>query len=108
VKYPRLSGKGVSCLTYRELSGEIQLTLKAIFEPESIAVIGASATPGKWGYTILKNLLSNGFPGPVYAVNPKATDILEQTCYPSVLDIPGHVDLAVIVVPISRTVDGDC
>jgi len=85
-----------------EISGEIQLTLKAIFEPESIAVIGASATPGKWGYTILKNMLGNGFPGPVYPVNPKATDILEQTCYPSVLDIPGPVDLAVIVVPISH------
>ncbi|MCD4815464.1 MAG: CoA-binding protein, partial [Methanosarcinales archaeon] len=87
--------------TERELSGEIQLTLKAIFEPESIAVIGASATPGKWGYTILKNMLGNGFPGHVYPVNPKATDILEQKCYPSVLDIPGPVDLAVIVVPIS-------
>jgi acetyl coenzyme A synthetase (ADP forming)-like protein len=85
-----------------KLSGEIQLTLKSIFEPENIAVIGASATPGKWGYTILKNLLGNSFPGHVYPVNPKATDILGQTCYPSVLDIPGAVDLAVIVVPISH------
>jgi len=77
------------------------LTLKSIFEPDSIAVVGASASPGKWGNTILKNLLDSGFEGEVYPVNPREKEILGQTCYPSVLDIPVPVDLAVITVPSS-------
>jgi acetyl coenzyme A synthetase (ADP forming)-like protein len=75
------------------------LTLKAIFEPESIAVIGASSSPGKWGHVILKNLLSNGYKGEVFPVNPKDQTILDRKCYNSVFDIPVHVDLAVIAVP---------
>ena len=77
------------------------MTLKSIFEPDSIAVVGASASPGKWGNTILKNLLDGGFEGEVYPVNPRENEILGQTCYPSVLDIPEQVDLAVISVPSS-------
>ncbi|MDF1531449.1 MAG: CoA-binding protein [ANME-2 cluster archaeon] len=77
------------------------MTLKSIFEPDSIAVVGASASPGKWGNSILKNLLDSGFKGEVYPVNPREQEILGRTCYSSVLDIPGPVDLAVIAVPIS-------
>jgi acetyl coenzyme A synthetase (ADP forming)-like protein len=78
------------------------LTLKAIFEPGSIAIIGASSTPGKWGNILLKNLLSNSFKGPVYPVNPKEKTILGTVCYPSVLDIPDPVDMALIAVPRSH------
>jgi len=86
------------------------LTLKAIFEPGSIAIIGASSTPGKWGNILLKNLLSNGFKGPVYPVNPKEKTILGTVCYPSVLDIPDPVDMALIAVPRSHalTVAKEC
>lgn len=78
------------------------MTLKAIFEPGSIAIIGASSTPGKWGNILLKNLLSNSFKGPVYPVNPKEKTILGTVCYPSVLDIPDPVDMALIAVPRSH------
>ncbi len=77
------------------------MTLKSIFEPDSIAVVGASASPGKWGNSILKNLLDGGFEGEVYPVNPRENEILGRTCYPSVLEIPEQVDLAVITVPSS-------
>lgn len=78
------------------------MTLKAIFEPGSVAIIGASSTPDKWGNILLKNLLSNGFKGHVYPVNPKEKTILGTVCYPSVLDIPDPVDMALIAVPRSH------
>ncbi|KAF5428929.1 acetyl-CoA synthetase (ADP-forming)/acetyltransferase [Candidatus Methanomarinus sp.] len=78
------------------------MTLKAIFEPGSVAIIGASSTPDKWGNILLKNLMSNGFKGHVYPVNPKEKTILGTICYPSVLDIPDPVDMALIAVPRSH------
>ncbi len=71
--------------------------MEALFYPKVVAVIGASPQEGKVGNTIIKNL--RDFNGTVYAVNPKHKDILGYPCYPSVLDIPENVDLAVIVVP---------
>ncbi len=73
--------------------------LEFFFNPESVAVIGASQEEGKLGYVILKNVISAGYKGKVYAVNPKADEILGIKSYPSVLDIPGPVDQAVFVVP---------
>src|SRR3989344_3094365 len=70
-----------------------------LFEPLSIAVIGASATPGKVGHDILKNLLTEGYNGEVYPVNPKGGEILGKKAYSSVKEIKGDIDLAVIVVP---------
>lgn len=69
------------------------------FNPKSIAVIGASKTPGKVGYDILKNLIQYGFEGEIYPVNPNAENILGKKAYPSIVDIPEKIDLAVIVVP---------
>ncbi|HVP93599.1 MAG TPA: acetate--CoA ligase family protein [Methanoregulaceae archaeon] len=65
--------------------------------PGSIAVIGASDDPAKIGYAILRNLLT--FPGDLYPVNPHHAQILGHTTFPSVGDIPGSVDLAVIAIP---------
>lgn len=73
--------------------------LNALMNPKSIAVVGASQQVGKIGYTVLKNLVSEGYEGPIYPVNPTATEILGLKVYPSVLDIPGQVDSAVITVP---------
>lgn len=70
-----------------------------LFNPRSIAVIGASRDPKKIGYQILKNIIEYGFPGKVYPVNPKAEEILGLKCYKSVLDIPDEVDVAVISIP---------
>ncbi len=74
-------------------------SLDPILRPTSIAVIGASRQQHTIGWQILDNLLRQGFQGPVYPVNPKAAAIHSIPAYPSVTDIPGPVDLAVIVVP---------
>lgn len=73
--------------------------VKAIFKPESVAIIGASRTPGKVGHTLLRNLIECGFRGDVYPINPHAEEILGVKCYPSILKVPGEVELAVIAVP---------
>lgn len=72
--------------------------LSSIFNPESVAVIGASNNETKWGGRILKNLLS-GFKGKIYPVNPAETIVQGLDSYQSVLDIPGNVEMAVVVVP---------
>ena len=69
------------------------------FQPKSIAVIGASRTPGKVGYDVVANLLNSGFHGTVYPVNPKADKVQGLDCYEDVTDIPGEVDLAVVAIP---------
>ncbi|MFO8047392.1 MAG: CoA-binding protein, partial [Desulfosudaceae bacterium] len=73
--------------------------LDAIFSPESVAVVGASTTPGKVGHDIFANVLRGEFKGTLYPVNPKARSILSVRCYPSLLDIPDPVDLAMIILP---------
>src|SRR6267154_5090295 len=73
--------------------------LDAIFRPRSVAVIGASRRSGSIGAAIFKNLLEKGFEGPVYPVNPTARVVQSVLAYPSVGDIPGDVDLAVIAIP---------
>jgi len=75
------------------------LSLDAIFRPRSIAVIGASRTPGKVGYILTENIISSGYEGKIHPVNPNADEILGLKSYPSVLDVPGEVDLAVISIP---------
>ncbi len=67
--------------------------------PKAVAVIGASRSKTKLGYGVLSNIIEHGYPGQVYPINPNADEILGLKCYPSVLDVPGPVDLAVIVIP---------
>ena len=73
--------------------------MKTFFSPRSVAVIGASTRPDSVGRAIFSNLLFSGYTGIVYPVNPKAHGILGVRAYHSVWDIPGGVDLAVIIVP---------
>jgi acetyltransferase len=73
--------------------------LKAIFAPRSVAVIGASAKPQSLGRAVFANLLFAGYNGCVYPVNSKAKSILGVRAYPTVLDVPDEVDLAVVLVP---------
>jgi acetyltransferase len=73
--------------------------LRVFFHPASIAVIGASESPGKYGHEILKNLVEGGFPGALYPINPKSERILGLTCFRNVKDIPDSVDLAVLIIP---------
>lgn len=73
--------------------------LTGLLKPRSIAIIGASATPGKIGNTVIRNLIDSEYKGGVYPVNPTAVEILGFKCYPTVNDIPYVVDAAVITVP---------
>jgi len=84
--------------------------LDAIFSPESVAVVGASSTPGKVGHDIFENILKGGFKGTLYPVNPKARSVLSVRCYKSITEIPDPIDLAMIILPpriALKTVD-DC
>lgn len=71
----------------------------SLLRPESVAVIGASGDEHKVGHLILRNLLTQGFKGKVYAVNPKGGTILDHQVYTSINDIPGPVDVAVVATP---------
>lgn len=73
--------------------------LEAFFAPQAVAVIGASRSEEKLGHAILNNVLKYDYPGEVYPINPKADEILGLKCYPSVLDVPEPIDLAIVVIP---------
>ncbi|MBI5118959.1 CoA-binding protein [Candidatus Poribacteria bacterium] len=85
-------------MALRAMPGTSEI-LTNLFEPKSIALIGASKSPTKWGFLILMNLTLGGYKGNIYPVNPKETEILGLKAYPSISDIPGHADLVVIAVP---------
>src|SRR5574341_392450 len=73
--------------------------LKPLLEPRSVAIVGASSSPDKSGYTLLKNIVDGGFNGPIYPINPKAKEILGHRAYPTITGVPEPVDLAFIVLP---------
>jgi len=77
----------------------------AFFNPRSVAVIGASRRRGTIGGETLRNLVSSGFEGPVFPVNPNAPVVQSIVAYPTVEEVPGAVDLAVLVVPADRVVE---
>jgi len=73
--------------------------LKALFYPGTIAVIGASRTPGKVGYSIVENLVRGDFEGEVVLINPSATEILGAPCFPDLKSYGKKIDLSVVVLP---------
>ena len=75
------------------------MTLRRIFEPASLAVVGASANPAKRGHQILRGLARSGYPGPVHAVNPRGGRLLGHDLLTSVEALPRGVDLAVLCTP---------
>jgi acetyl coenzyme A synthetase (ADP forming)-like protein len=74
-------------------------SLRWLLKPESVAVIGASRHPGTIGYLLLHCLTQSGFSGKVYPVNPNIDSLMSLKTYPSILAIPGDVDMAIIAVP---------
>ena len=74
-------------------------SIRRLLRPASVAVIGASGDPNKIGGAVFRNLLRNGFQGPLYPVHPTRRHIGGVPAHPSVLDVPDEVDLAVIAVP---------
>lgn len=73
--------------------------LEAIFAPHAVAVVGASPDERKLGHTVLKNIVTNNFPGAIYPIHPTADEVLGHKAYPSVTALPETPELAVIVVP---------
>src|SRR4030066_2249282 len=79
---------------------ETDLTaLDAIFNPQSVAVIGASDNPGKLGSHVMRSLTEGKYPGKIFPVNPGRDEIMGIKTYPSLLQIPESVDLSIIVLP---------
>jgi len=75
------------------------INLDHLFNPKNIALIGASSTPFKWGSIIPLNIFKGNYQGNVFPVNPGVETVLGHRCYPSVEDIPGPVDVALIFTP---------
>ncbi|MBW2007688.1 MAG: CoA-binding protein [Deltaproteobacteria bacterium] len=73
--------------------------MEKFFEPESIAIVGASATPHKPGNDVIRNILANGYEGKLYLVNPKGGEILGIKVHRAVSDLPEGIDLAVVILP---------
>jgi acetyltransferase len=73
--------------------------LDAIFCPQSVAVVGASTTPGKVGHDIFANILRGGYTGVLYPINPSARSVLSVRAYAHITDIPDQIDLAMIILP---------
>ena len=80
-------------------------SLRHVFAPESVAVIGASRRRGTVGRAILDNIRAGGYAGRLYTVNPRARQIGGERCLSSALDLPEPVDLAVIAVPAATVLD---
>jgi acetate---CoA ligase (ADP-forming) len=76
--------------------------LAEIFDPRSVAVIGASPDPSRLSHAVLKNLIEHGYAGPIFPIHPKAGEVLGRRAYPSVLAVPEPVELAVLAVPAAQ------
>lgn len=76
---------------------------KRFFHPSSVAIIGASSTPGKPGHEVIRNILANGYQGKVFLVNPKGGEVLGIPVYPSISSLPGEIELGVIILPARDT-----
>ena len=83
---------------------------RRFFEPQSVAVIGASSTPHKPGNDVIKNILANGYNGEIHLVNPKGGEIFGRTVCRSIQDLPQGIDLAIIILPAKANPDAvrDC
>ena len=80
-------------------------SIDPIFNPKSVAVVGATEKPNSVGRTVLWNLISSPFGGPVFPINPKRPSVLGIKAYPSLSECPGEVDLIVVCTP-AKTVRG--
>ncbi|GAH30512.1 unnamed protein product, partial [marine sediment metagenome] len=87
------------------MSGVKQHFLDLFFYPESVAVVGASENAKTANFYLVSNLVNLKFPGKIYPINPSTEEILGLKAYPDLKSIEGDIDLAVISVPASKTLD---
>ena len=99
VEFPTAETEAVTLRAEERERSATTASLAPFFTPRSVAVIGASREPRAIGRLVLERLLRDGFQGPVYPVNPSARAVAAVRAYPSILDVPDAVDLAVIAVP---------
>jgi acyl-CoA synthetase (NDP forming) len=99
----------IAAIEARESRAEGASTAR-LLAPRSIAVIGASRRAGTIGHELFRNLLAYDFQGPVYPVNPTSVSVAGVRAYPSILDIPDTIDVALVVVPADAvpTIVDDC
>ncbi len=77
-------------------------TLDELLCPRSVAILGASRAPHKWGHVAAKQLIAGGFPGNIYLINPSVPDVLGRATFASLRDVPTQVDLAIIATSFSQ------
>ncbi len=98
VKEPGLKHEGMSLTLKNEAIGYF-------FHPKSVAFVGASGEMGKWGHTLLTNVIGGKFEGDIYLVNPKGEDIAGRKVYKKIEDIKGEVDIVVVTIPAAYVMD---
>jgi len=81
---------------------DLYYPLEEVLQPRSVAIIGASRAPQKWGHVAAKQLIAGGFPGDIFFINPSVPEILGRPVYRNICDIPNRVDLAVIATSFSQ------
>ncbi|MBD3391408.1 MAG: CoA-binding protein [Chitinivibrionales bacterium] len=74
------------------------MSFEKLLTPQSVAVVGASANPSKVGHAVLNNILAGGFEGDIYPINPKGGEILGRRCFTSLAEVPGSIDLALVII----------
>jgi predicted CoA-binding protein len=89
----------------RRIASATAASIRPLLEPAAVAVIGASREPTSIGRRILRALVSGGFRGGIYPINPKATELDGRRCYPSIVDAPSGIDVAIIAVPRALVLD---
>jgi acetyltransferase len=77
----------------------MDMLLESVFNPRSVAVIGASEVPGKAAERRTRSLLEGGFEGDVFLINPKRSKLFGRKAYPGITDVGKEVDLAMVVIP---------
>jgi acetyl coenzyme A synthetase (ADP forming)-like protein len=105
VDFPVALSEGLLQAEWEREKRAVAASLLPLFFPRSVAVIGASTDPTSIGGRLFHNIISEGFTGPLYPVNPKAKVIGSVRAYPTIGDVPDDVDLAYIVVPQRFVVD---
>jgi acetyltransferase len=83
-------------------AGATRHNLDSLYRPKSVAVVGASRAPQKWGSIILKNIVDGGFAGSVYPINPTATELQGHKCFPMIAAVPFPIDMAFVTLAASQ------
>jgi acetyl coenzyme A synthetase (ADP forming)-like protein len=105
VDYPIIESEDSLTAAAEREKRAVAASMLPLFFPRSVAIIGASNSPESIGGKLFRNLLLEGFTGPLYPVNPTSKVVHSVKAYSTVLDVPDHVDLAYIVVPSGVVLD---